>query len=65
VLLDDRAGVSAGVRFADAELLGLPLIAVAGRRLADGYVELRERATGAREDVPVDELTAVVRSRLG
>jgi prolyl-tRNA synthetase len=51
VLLDDRPGVSAGVKFADAELLGMPRIVVLGRRLADGYVELRERATGERVDV--------------
>src|SRR5690606_25143984 len=36
VLLDDRAGVSAGVKFTDAELLGMPWIVVLGRRLADG-----------------------------
>jgi prolyl-tRNA synthetase len=65
VLLDDRAGVSAGVRFADAELLGVPVIVVAGRRLADGYVELRDRAGGDRRDVPVDDLPGVLRARLG
>jgi prolyl-tRNA synthetase len=53
VLLDDRPGVSAGVKFTDAELLGIPRIVVLGRRLADGYVELRERATGDRGEVPL------------
>jgi prolyl-tRNA synthetase len=64
VLFDDRTGVSAGVRFADAELLGVPVIVVAGRRLAEGYVELRERRGGTREDVPVDDLPDAVRRRL-
>jgi prolyl-tRNA synthetase len=53
VLLDDRAGVSAGVRFTDAELVGIPRAVVVGRRLADGYVELRERGTGERPEVPL------------
>ncbi|HLU33917.1 MAG TPA: proline--tRNA ligase [Natronosporangium sp.] len=56
VLLDDRAGVSAGVKFTDAELLGVPWIVVLGRRLAEGYVELRHRASGRREDVPLGEV---------
>jgi prolyl-tRNA synthetase len=61
VLLDDRAGVSAGVKFTDAELLGMPWIVVLGRRLGEGYVELRHRATGRREEVPLAE----VADRLG
>ena len=36
VIVDDRLGVSAGVKFTDAELLGMPTIVVVGRRLADG-----------------------------
>lgn len=56
VLLDDRAGVSAGVKFNDAELLGVPRIVVLGRRLADGYVELRDRTAGARTDLPLAEV---------
>ncbi len=55
VLIDDRP-TSAGVKFNDAELIGLPWIVVVGRRLADGLVELRNRATGEREDVPVAQL---------
>lgn len=58
VLLDDRTGISAGVRFTDAELLGMPTIVVVGRRLADGYVELRDRASGERADVPLAEAAA-------
>jgi prolyl-tRNA synthetase len=55
VLVDDRAQVSAGVKFTDAELIGVPRVVVVGRRLADGYVELRDRASGERVEVPVDE----------
>ncbi|PZG12359.1 proline--tRNA ligase [Micromonospora craterilacus] len=51
VLVDDRAGVSAGVKFTDAELIGIPRTVVVGRRLADGYVELRDRATGERSEL--------------
>jgi prolyl-tRNA synthetase len=58
VLLDDRAQVSAGVKFTDAELLGMPRAVVVGRRLTEGYVELRDRASGEREDVPIDGLVA-------
>src|SRR5690606_40256520 len=60
VLLDDRAGVSAGGKFTDAELLGMPWIVVLGGRLADGLVELRSRATGERRDVPLPELAAAL-----
>jgi prolyl-tRNA synthetase len=54
VLLDDRVGVSPGVKFRDAELLGVPTIVVVGRGLAGGNVEVRDRQTGDRTDVPVD-----------
>jgi prolyl-tRNA synthetase len=53
VLLDDRPGLSAGVRFRDAELIGVPLIMTVGRGLADGHVELRDRWTAIRRDVPL------------
>jgi len=65
VLLDDRPKVSPGVKFKDAELIGVPTIAVVGKGLATGTVEVKDRRTGEREDVPVDELvgrvTALVR----
>ncbi|MEU5551594.1 proline--tRNA ligase [Micromonospora sp. NPDC047793] len=57
VLVDDRAGVSAGVKFTDAELIGIPRTVVVGRRLADGYVELRDRSTGERAEILVGDLT--------
>ena len=53
VLLDDRVGVSPGVKFKDAELLGMPTIVVVGKSLADGKVEVRDRVTGERNDVAV------------
>jgi prolyl-tRNA synthetase len=60
VLYDDRPKVSPGVKFKDAELIGVPTIVVVGRNLADGVVEVRDRATGARTDVPVDDAVAHV-----
>jgi prolyl-tRNA synthetase len=66
VLLDDRTAVSAGVKFKDAELIGVPTIVVVGRGLADGVVEVRDRATGERSDVALaaaaDQIAALVRS---
>ena len=55
VLFDDRPGVSPGVKFKDAELIGVPTIVVVGKGLADGVVEVRDRKTGTRVDVPVAE----------
>jgi len=61
VLYDDRRSVSAGVKFKDAELLGMPTIVVVGKGLADGVVEVRDRRSGARSDVPVgDAVTHVL-----
>ena len=48
VLYDDRPKVSPGVKFADAELIGVPKIVIAGRGVGDGIVELWDRATGDR-----------------
>ncbi|GAA3080474.1 proline--tRNA ligase [Streptomyces rectiviolaceus] len=58
VLVDDRAGVSPGVKFTDAELIGVPTILVAGRRSAEGVVELKDRRTGEREELTVAEAVA-------
>ncbi|WP_306327108.1 proline--tRNA ligase [Streptomyces venezuelae] len=55
VLVDDRAGVSPGVKFTDAELMGVPKILVAGRRSGEGVVELKDRRTGEREELTVEE----------
>ena len=58
VLLDDRVGVSPGVKFNDAELIGVPTIVVVGRGLADGLVELKDRRAGTKQDVPLADLAA-------
>jgi prolyl-tRNA synthetase len=60
VLLDDRPGLSAGVRLADAELLGMPFVVVIGRRLADGVVELRTRRDGGTADVTLTEISSLI-----
>jgi prolyl-tRNA synthetase len=66
VLLDDRS-VSPGVKFADAEILGMPTIVVVGRGLANGWVELRDRRTGETTEVlladAVSEVLAAVHGR--
>lgn len=58
VIYDDRAKVSPGVKFADAELIGIPKIVIVGRGAADGEVELWDRRTGDREVVPAAEAVA-------
>ncbi|MFI1564503.1 proline--tRNA ligase [Streptomyces sp. NPDC020490] len=58
VLVDDRAGVSPGVKFTDSELIGVPKILVAGRRSAEGVLELKDRKTGEREELTVEEAIA-------
>jgi prolyl-tRNA synthetase len=64
VLLDDRKA-SPGVKFADAELIGVPTIVVVGRGLAEGRLEVKDRATGERSEIPregaAQALAALVR----
>ncbi|MCO7220987.1 proline--tRNA ligase [Klenkia sp. PcliD-1-E] len=60
VLYDDRPKVSPGVKFKDAELLGVPTIVTVGRGLVEGVLELRDRATGDRQDIPVEGAAAAV-----
>jgi prolyl-tRNA synthetase len=60
VMLDDRRDPSAGVKFKDAELIGIPVIMVVGKSLAEGKVELRNRKTGEKSEVLLaDAVTAV------
>ncbi|MBO0677089.1 proline--tRNA ligase [Mycolicibacterium sp. S2-37] len=63
VLLDDRTA-SPGVKFKDAELLGVPWIVVVGRGWADGVVELRNRFTGEKREVAADEAATEIASAL-
>nr|WP_174776768.1 MULTISPECIES: proline--tRNA ligase [Cryobacterium] len=58
VLYDDRRKVSPGVKFGDAELIGIPVIVIVGRGAADGIVELWDRRSGERTQVAVAELAA-------
>jgi prolyl-tRNA synthetase len=64
VLFDDRKA-SPGVKFKDAELLGVPWIVVVGRGWADGVVELRNRFTGEAEEVAVDTAATVIAEKVG
>ncbi|GAB3683224.1 proline--tRNA ligase [Saccharopolyspora tripterygii] len=57
VILDDRT-VSPGVKFADAELVGIPSILVVGKGLANGVVEIRDRISGERTEVAADDAVA-------
>jgi prolyl-tRNA synthetase len=63
VLLDDRQA-SPGVKFKDAELLGVPWIVVVGRGWADGVVELRNRFTGETREIAVDNAAADISAAL-
>ena len=58
VILDDRAKVSPGVKFADAELIGVPWIIICGRGVADGEVELWNRRSGERVQVRLESAIA-------
>jgi len=60
VLYDDRRGVSPGVKFNDSELIGVPTIVVVGKRLADGFIEVKDRLTNERTDVPRDIAASVI-----
>ncbi|GAA2457238.1 proline--tRNA ligase [Agromyces soli] len=60
VLYDDRPKLSPGVKFADAELIGVPKIVIAGRGVAEGVVELWDRASGDRVQVPIDGVVAAL-----
>lgn len=66
VLLDDRKGVSPGVKFNDSELIGIPTIVVVGKGLSEGRLEVKDRATGHRDDISIEgaaaTLTSLVRS---
>lgn len=65
-LVDDRRDPSAGVKFKDAELIGIPVIVVVGKGLANGVIEVRNRWNNEKNEVPVErahsEILAVVNS---
>jgi prolyl-tRNA synthetase len=55
VIYDDRPKVSPGVKFGDAELVGVPTILAVGRGLVDGVVEIKDRRSGNAENVAVEK----------
>lgn len=63
VLFDDRPKVSPGVKFKDAELLGMPFCAILGRSFKDGIIELRIRG-GETLEVPADSIVEELLARL-
>ena len=60
VLFDDRRDASAGVKFKDAELIGLPYIVIVGKSLVDGKVEFRVRNLGTKSEVNADSAVAEI-----
>lgn len=60
VIYDDRPKVSPGVKFTDAELIGVPTIVVVGKGLAEGHVDIKDRASGERRQVPVAEAVSEI-----
>lgn len=65
VLFDDRLKERPGVKFKDAELIGVPHIVVVGKGLAEGTVEIKDRASGQRDDVGVDDAVTEIVRRVG
>ena len=64
VIYDDRRKVSPGVKFKDAELIGVPTIVIVGKGLEAGTIEIKDRATGDRREVPVDQIVDAVVSEV-
>ncbi|CAB4885102.1 unannotated protein [freshwater metagenome] len=64
VLLDDRRGTSPGVKFKDAELIGIPMIVVVGKALEQGNVEVRVRKSGEKSEVAVAGAVEAIASTL-
>ncbi len=60
VLFDDRPKVSPGVKFGDAELLGMPRVVVVGRDAVEGFAEVWDRASGTRDRVAIAEVPALL-----
>ena len=53
VMLDDRREASPGVKFKDAELIGIPFIVVVGKGLSEGKIELKVRKNGEKSEIPL------------
>jgi prolyl-tRNA synthetase len=61
VLYDDRPKVSPGVKFGDAELLGMPYVVIVGRDAAEGRVEFWDRRSGQRDSIATGDVAARLR----
>ena len=64
VMLDDRRDASPGVKFKDAELIGIPYIVIVGKALAEGKIELRVRKSGEKEEVELSNAVAEIYSAI-
>ena len=62
VLYDDRTTVSPGVKFNDSELIGIPTIVIVGKRLAEGFIEFKDRRAGERRDVALSEAVIEIKA---
>ncbi len=60
VMFDDRRGTSPGVKFKDAELIGIPVIVVVGKALENGLVEVRVRKNGEKQEVAVADAVTTI-----
>jgi prolyl-tRNA synthetase len=65
VIYDDRRGPSPGVKFNDSELIGVPTIVVVGKRSAEGLIEIKDRLSGERRDVPITDAVEQVLVEIG
>jgi len=63
VLLDDR-NERPGVKFKDADLIGIPYRITVGKKLGEGKVEIVERRTRRTEDIPLDSVASTIASRI-
>ncbi|CAN2235457.1 ProS Prolyl-tRNA synthetase [actinobacterium SCGC AAA044-D11] len=64
VMFDDRREASAGVKFKDAELIGIPFIVIVGKALAEGKVEFRVRKSGEKSEIELLKAVSEIVSRV-
>ena len=60
MLYDDRPKVSPGVKFGDAEIIGVPIILIVGKGAAEGKVELWDRRSGERTELAIADAVASI-----
>ena len=65
VLLDDRREASPGVKFKDAELIGIPYIVIVGKGLAEGKIEFRDRRAQLKSDIEAGKIVSHIRTVIG